>query len=85
VIDLKENGLKDSGGALLLSSITNQRALKQLAYSENEMGPLMADEISKILLWPNPTNLEKLTINNVKTTNYAVAVVLSALKNNRKL
>ena len=37
------------------------------------------------MLWPNPTNLEKLSICNLRTTSFAMAVVLAALKNNRKL
>ena len=49
------------------------------------MGKLTAMEISKILLWPPPTHLDTLRLINVKTTNFAMATVLSALKTNRKL
>ena len=49
------------------------------------MGSQTAEQFSKILLWPNPTNLEKFCLSNLKTTQYAMALVLNALKNNRKL
>ena len=49
------------------------------------MGPLTAERISQILLWPNPTHLEKLSLSNLKTSSYALAIVLSAMKQNRKL
>ena len=45
----------------------------------------MAEQISKMLLWPVPYNLEELTLGKVKTTNFAMAIVLSALKTNRRL
>ena len=49
------------------------------------MGPLTAERISQILLWPNTTQLEKLSLSNLKTSSYALAIVLSAMKQNRKL
>ena len=71
--------------AQLLAGLSDQRALRNLSYSDNEMGPQTAEEIAKILLWPNPTNLERLSLKNLRTTNYAMAIVLHALKTNRKL
>lgn len=41
--------------------------------------------MSKILLWPNPTHLETFKLCNVRTSGYAMNIVLSALKLNRKL
>ena len=38
-----------------------------------------------MLLWPVPYNLEELALAKVKTTNFAMAIVLSALKTNRRL
>ena len=49
------------------------------------MGPQTAHEISKMLLWPNPTHLEKLSLRNLKTNSFAMAIILSALKTNRRL
>ena len=85
MLELRDNGLKDNNMQTILAGLSEQRALKQLTYGDNEMGPKTAEEISKILLWPNPTNLEKLSFCNLRTTNYAFAVVLAALKSNRKL
>ena len=69
----------------MLQGLIEQRALRKLCYGENEMGPQTAEVISQILFWPNPTNLEYLKLNNLKTTSYSMAIVLSALKTNRKL
>ena len=49
------------------------------------MGKQTASEISSILFWPNPTHLETLRLINIKTTNFSMAILLSALKTNRKL
>lgn len=38
-----------------------------------------------MLFWPNPTHLETLKIGKIRTNNYSMAILLSALKNNRKL
>ena len=43
MLELKENGLKDQTMATLLSSIADQRALKQITYAENEMGSQTAE------------------------------------------
>ena len=71
--------------ALLLRGINDQRALRSLTYVDNELGRQTAEEISKMLFWPNPTHLETLRIGKVRTNNYSMAIVLAALKTNRKL
>ena len=68
-----------------MGGIAELKELKRLNYSLNEVGPLVAEQISKMLLWPVPYNLEELVLGRVKTTNFAMAIVLSALKTNRKL
>ena len=55
-----------------MSGIAELKELKRLNYSLNEVGPLVAEQISKMLLWPVPYNLEELTLNKVKTTNFAM-------------
>ena len=58
--------------------------MKKLTYSDNEMGQATAEQISQILLWKENC-LDELTLSNLKTTNYFMAVALSPLKMNKKL
>ena len=71
--------------ATLLKGIVDQRALRVLNYADNELGRETAEQISRILFWPNPTHLEKFILRNVKTNFYSIAIILSALKTNRRL
>lgn len=71
--------------ALILNGMQEQRALRSLTYVDNELGRLTAEEISNMLFWPNPTHLETLRLGSLKTNNYSLAILLSALKTNRKL
>ena len=82
---LEENGLKDHTAVHLIEGIKEKKELKKLTYSLNEMGPKVSNAISEMLLWPAPYCLEELTLSKVKTTNFSLAIVLSALKQNRKL
>ena len=52
---------------------------------DNELGPQSAGEISKMLLWPNPHCIDKLVLSNLRVTSYAMAMILSSQKGNRKL
>jgi len=84
-LTLFNNGLRDKSAGDLLRGVSSLRALRKLNFSKNELGASAAEEIVKILLWPYPYNLEDLILEDVRSSDYTVAIVFQKLKSCKKL